>query len=247
MRNFLSCALIFEIFGLLLFHLHSLSSTCKTHQDCRMGTECQIKSESNSTATLETGFKYILLSNKCSLGNCYDGPIGQKDLCQHYVENYTFVKSQPLSIITECLCSLPENQIDTYREYMPIHGLNLFNNHHRTVSWMPIRQGKGTIRFGMRPLASHVGSFRIYVGPFTFRVSDEDINIWEEEDKDEFIKRTHKKPLRKLLHFNATESQFWISLHATWEDQEVGQTYFIKVDIYLHSSRMLTYYFKIFE
>ena len=229
MRNFnLSCALIFEFLCLLLVHLHSLSSACKTHQECRMGSECQIKSDTNSSATLKTGFKYILLRNKCSLGICYDGPIGQKDLCQHYVENYAFVESQPLSIVTECLCSLPENQIDTYKEHTPtIDGLTLFNNHRHTVS---IRQGKGTIRFGMGPLASHVKSFRIYVGPFTFRVSDEDIDI--EEDKDgEFIKRTHKKPLRKLLHFNATESHFWISLHATWEDQLVGQTYFIKVDI----------------
>ena len=89
----------------------------------------------------------------------------------------------------------------------------------------------------MRPLASRVRLFRIYVGPFTFRVSDEDINI--EEDKDgEFIKRTHTKPLRKLLHFNATESHFWISLHATWEDQAVGQTYFIKVDIYIFNSKV---------
>ena len=139
--NFKSCSLIFEFLSLLLFHVHSTLSACTTHQGCRMGSECQIKSDTNSNATQKTGFKYILLRNKCSLGICYDGPIGQKDLCQHFVENYTFVESQPLSIITECLCSLPENQIDTYREHTPmIDGLTLFNNPRHTV---PIRQGQG--------------------------------------------------------------------------------------------------------
>ena len=249
MRNFLSSAFrLFEILSLLLFLLHSLTSACKTHQDCRMSTECQIKSEANSSATLISGFKYILLRNKCSLVNCYDGPDGQKDLCQHFTENYTFVESQPLSIITECLCSLPQNQIDSYREYTPNTGLILSNqaaieksSSQHTFMWLPIRQGKGTVRFGMRPLESHVSSFLIYVGPFTFRVSDEDISIGE--DKGEFRKISHTKPLRKLLHFNASESHLWISLHATWEDLDFGQTYFIKVFIYFLLFSVLYVYF----
>ena len=153
--NFKSCSLIFEILSLLLFHVHPTLSACTTHKGCRMGSECQIKSDTNSNATQKTGFKYILLRNKCSLGICYDGPIGQKDLCQHFVENYTFVESQPLSIITECLCSLsPQNKIDTYREW------KLFSIIITTLplGW-PIRQGQGQqfdLAWGTRALLTYL-------------------------------------------------------------------------------------------
>ena len=133
----------------------------------------------------------------------------------------------PLSIIKKSVCVSQESKL-TLTENIRLM-MTLFNNHHHTAAWVAnTSRARATIRFSM---GNSCAPFRIYVGPLTIRVTDHMV-IDIEDDKDgEFIKRTHAKPLRKLLHFNATESHFWISLHATWEDQLVGQTYFIKVDI----------------
>ena len=165
----------------------------------------------------------------------------EKETCQNYAENYTFIESQPLSKTRDCLCNLPENQIDIYSTPMKI-GISTDFSHSLQKKtddfWLVIRQGKGTIRFSMRPLPTHVDSFYVYVGSFTFTISDNDINQEEEEVKvmkeelpdKKLFKKIHKQPMHKLVHFNATESHLWISLHATSEDLQFGQTYFIKVE-----------------
>ena len=98
------------------------------------GSASQIKSDTNSSASLETCFKqFFLLRNKCSPGICQGwSKLDKKKIC---------VNTLWRIILLSCLNLFEHHQ-------QSVCAVCLCNNHR-----VPIRQGnKGTIRFGMRPL-----------------------------------------------------------------------------------------------
>ena len=75
----------------------------------------------------------------------------------NFVESHSFEHHQK-----ECLC--PENQMDNHREHAWL--FSIITTTTLPLGW-PIRQGQGQqFDLAWETLASHVRSFRNYVGPF---------------------------------------------------------------------------------
>ena len=126
------------------FHLHSLSSACKTtHQECHMGSTCQWTSDTNSSATLnrQTSSGVHLVEKQMFTGHFdfWMVQIGQKKICVNtmwrivpFVESHSCEHHQK-----ECLC--PVNQMNNHREHAWL--FSIFTTTTLPLGW-PIRQGQ---------------------------------------------------------------------------------------------------------
>ena len=171
----------------------------KTHQECRMGSTCQINKwhKLKWCHSKETDFKW---SSSCWETNVHwtfwflDGPNWtKKDLC--HVKNCTFCR-----VLTFWASSTEWHLQRTYAL------LTFFNNHHHTAAWVAnTSRGKGNNSIWHGKL---VRSLRIYVGPLTIRVTDHMVIDIEDDQDGEFIKEEFKQ--RHSANNYTSMSHFWI-------------------------------------